>query len=96
MIGNGHGIHVKIGDALEQRIDPDGTVQKTVLGVDMKVYEPGCCLGHFMRLCGFGLLYPQPFWVFEINGYWLIEIPNHKSQTKNRRFLWNLRFEICL
>jgi hypothetical protein len=24
------------------------------LGVDMKVYEPGCCLRHFMRFYGFG------------------------------------------
>jgi hypothetical protein len=44
VIGNGHGIHAEIPDALQQTIDPDGTVQKAVLGMKMEVNEIGYCI----------------------------------------------------
>ena len=41
MVCDGHRIHIKFSHPVKQRIESNCTIQETVLGVDMKVYEVG-------------------------------------------------------
>ena len=55
MIGYGNGFHVEFDGSFKKRIESDSTVQKTVLGMNVEVYEVGGDFGHgiFNRVRGF-------------------------------------------